>query len=545
MSSPPYFSATSDDAAVRERSVGGAQKGRLEAAPRYVNLLLLAAILVYAATLIARPEPFLADDCYFYYQIGYNFAHGLGSTFNEVTLANGYHPLWMLVCAAVFATGVGKPLGLHLIAAVIVALNVGVLALLWGALRRIGVTHWQLSAALLIAFLFTTQLGSEGALSGFFLSATLYAGVALVQRFSASQFVLTNVLLDLSVLSRLDNVFICALIGAALLVFALRQRRISQLIWPFAAAGLLHAAILGSYLATNLIFFDSLLPVSGMIKNNENDAHTLFSNVGSVGRMALPAIVACLSFLLATAYRKYRDLLNYLLLPFALGVLIHAIHITFFMSNETQWSWYYTSWTILACVLLAIVAEEIVARAGLDASRLRAIELGLLAATCAIALARVASSVPRALARPSDAPWVAELEAAVPAKNGVKRILTFDLPGRLAYFSSMQVVAADGLTQDLKFQRDIAREGMRDYLANRDIKVFVGLPLVVDPAADPKYCDKMYNGSTRFTCDGPPRQKTPEKVEFYARLPFKQVGEMNLPRDGVIWSGKYAAWKID
>jgi hypothetical protein len=38
-------------------------------------------------------------------------------------------------------------------------------------------------------------------------------------------------------------------------------------------------------------------------------------------------------------------------------VLCHACYIVFRMSDETRWSWYYTSWVLLASLLLARIAE--------------------------------------------------------------------------------------------------------------------------------------------------------------------------------------------
>jgi len=62
-----------------------------------------------------RPRNFPADDSYFYLQVASEIAAGKGSTFNEITQTNGYHALWLGVCAiiAYFARG-DKQLLLHL-----------------------------------------------------------------------------------------------------------------------------------------------------------------------------------------------------------------------------------------------------------------------------------------------------------------------------------------------------------------------------------------------------------------------------------------------
>jgi hypothetical protein len=46
---------------------------------------------------------FVRDDAYYYFKVAQNIAEGHGSTFDGMNLANGYHPLWMLVCIPIFA----------------------------------------------------------------------------------------------------------------------------------------------------------------------------------------------------------------------------------------------------------------------------------------------------------------------------------------------------------------------------------------------------------------------------------------------------------
>ncbi|MEK6239224.1 MAG: hypothetical protein N2C14_31285 [Planctomycetales bacterium] len=45
------------------------------------------------------------DDSFYYFEIARNLAEGHGSTFDRIEQTNGYHPLWVAVCAPVFALG--------------------------------------------------------------------------------------------------------------------------------------------------------------------------------------------------------------------------------------------------------------------------------------------------------------------------------------------------------------------------------------------------------------------------------------------------------
>lgn len=46
---------------------------------------------------------FTRDDAYYYFKVAQNISEGRGSTFDGINLANGYHPLWMLVCIPIFS----------------------------------------------------------------------------------------------------------------------------------------------------------------------------------------------------------------------------------------------------------------------------------------------------------------------------------------------------------------------------------------------------------------------------------------------------------
>lgn len=54
-----------------------------------------------------RPAPFTLtfDDAYYYFAIARNIVGGHGSSFDQLNLTNGYHPLWMALCLVPFALG--------------------------------------------------------------------------------------------------------------------------------------------------------------------------------------------------------------------------------------------------------------------------------------------------------------------------------------------------------------------------------------------------------------------------------------------------------
>ena len=92
--------------------------------------------LLFIAVLVAVPDHTFADDSYFYFQVAWNMARGMGSTFNTIMPTNGYHPLWMLICTAVFKVIPSRPEAVHGIAAVIAVLDVLMLGTVARLLRR-------------------------------------------------------------------------------------------------------------------------------------------------------------------------------------------------------------------------------------------------------------------------------------------------------------------------------------------------------------------------------------------------------------------------
>jgi hypothetical protein len=133
--------------------------------PLWLDIFFAQLAMAYAALFIRQPNPFFADDSFFYLVVGRNFALGHGSTFNRLMQTNGYHPIWMLLCAAVYRVFPSRTTGLHMIAALIVLLNIVVLVVAARLLRRLRAPAW-VAWTILIPFLFGLQLGTESSLSG-------------------------------------------------------------------------------------------------------------------------------------------------------------------------------------------------------------------------------------------------------------------------------------------------------------------------------------------------------------------------------------------
>src|SRR5574338_86924 len=70
---------------------------------------VVAGVVWAGVAVLWREGPFALtfDDAYYYLEIARRFADGGGSTFDGINTTNGYHPLWMLICAVPFVLGLG------------------------------------------------------------------------------------------------------------------------------------------------------------------------------------------------------------------------------------------------------------------------------------------------------------------------------------------------------------------------------------------------------------------------------------------------------
>lgn len=513
---------------------------RAEGRPGYASLLsakveagLLAAfavlVLLFIAVLVAVPDRTFADDSYFYFQVAWNMARGMGSTFNTIMPTNGYHPLWMLICTAVFKVIPSRPEAVHGIAVVIAALDVLTLTTVARLLRREAAHLWPIAFALLVPFCFASQLGTEGALSGLFLALLMLTAFNLVlapDRGNAMAFALV---VATAVLSRLDNIFIVAIVSAAVWLAPMGparvgvgvRRRLQLMTLPIP---LLFWVL---YIGSNWIFFGTVQPISGMLKSHSKVDHALGANLPHSALVALAVIVPCFA---VVAWRRRDLFFRVVELPFALGVLCHLLYIVFVMSSETRWTWYYTSWMLLGAVLLARTASIL-----MD-GRPRSAAIACAVATVVVATAWYGVSYRKFWKGPETRPPAA-FNAEVYGKLGVRRAIMYDEPGVYAFYSDIEIVPTDGLMGDLAFQHELATKGAQEFVERAKIDAFIGPASPMDEAGANEICRKVFLSSEQFHCE---RQADGRyavtAVDIYARVPSKLAGTLPLDANQAIYT---------
>lgn len=201
---------------------------------RLIELLLLllgiaGGIYVSVAPANSLMRWYNIDDAFYYYKVAQNVLTGHGFTFDQIHLTNGFHPLWMVVCLGVFwLSKFNLILPLRVLVLVSAVFNglTGVLLfrLIKKALRTwpafIGGLTWILLPAI---YSNTIVHGMEAAVSAFFMvwfllvSATILANSGL-KHLRWTQFVSLGLLGALTILSRLDNLFVVLIVSIFVLL---------------------------------------------------------------------------------------------------------------------------------------------------------------------------------------------------------------------------------------------------------------------------------------------------------------------------------------
>jgi hypothetical protein len=495
------------------------------------------AVVLFAIVLIRWPDNFFADDSYFYFQVAWNAARGFGSTFNNILPTNGYHPLWMLVCIAVFKLLPLKTTALHGIAAAISILDVCALLLISLILKRTAPGFWWAAFLLYIPFSFLTQLGTEGALSGFFLAALALSAFELCSVPSSTKGGLFAFCASLAVLSRLDNIFIVSLIClgaffASPIQVRPQVRRLLLLYTP------LYLVLWGGYIGSNLYLFSTVQPISGMLKAHPYGETRHIAMPPHIALLGLTIIIPCILVLARFSNDTFFRVVE---LPFTFGVLIHACYIAFVLSSETRWSWYYTSWILLASILFSRVLALILA------SRSIALRNGLAITSLVVLFLVWLGMSERKLAHFNPATVAVGYQENMSDRLHLHTVLAFDKPGRMAYYTDVRVIALDGLMGDLNFQHDLATKGIAAIDAKDHVEGFVGPPQPLDAGGRTLFCDHVFLSAVQFHCvSSGEGQWIIDGVEVFARLTGASAGRLALPPQNLVWNFPHevAVWRL-
>jgi hypothetical protein len=195
---------------------------------------IVMAIYLYAAFSEAHNfvEWFIRDDAYFYFKVAQNISEGHGSTMDGINLANGYHPLWMVICIPIFSLArfdLILPLRVMVVLSGLISAGTGVL--LFRLVKRTLSTPAAVLAAAYWVFDYSihynvTMFGLETGITALTMTALLlaisntstqYRNIHVAPRGKINLAVLAALALAMT-FSRLDTIFLALLAGAWILL---------------------------------------------------------------------------------------------------------------------------------------------------------------------------------------------------------------------------------------------------------------------------------------------------------------------------------------
>jgi hypothetical protein len=164
---------------------------------------------------------YINDDAFYYFKVAQNIVTGHGVTFDGINVTNGFHPLWMLVCIPVFwfaRFSLILPLRFLIVLAGLLSAGTGVLLfrLLWRIVSPFSaacaavlwVTSWTVNSSIV-------RNGLESNLAAFFITLLLLLVVSKKERKPSFWWrIFIGAVAGLTVLSRLDTVYLVMLLGA-------------------------------------------------------------------------------------------------------------------------------------------------------------------------------------------------------------------------------------------------------------------------------------------------------------------------------------------
>jgi hypothetical protein len=463
-------------------------------------ILLIAVLLAVVVYFLVQPTQYLVgafviDDGLYYLEVPRNIVSGNGVTYDNRTITNGFHPLWGGV-GVLLALVAGTESSDLLRAAMIVQALFVMLSLvcLWKIARETKLE--LLGTVLAMAALFFSRLDlwlstmeSATLLLCLLLLILLSLRLDLLRSERIKDNVLLGALLALVFLSRLDTIFIVIsfLIVQALLriraKFALTRLR------PAIVSGAVFSALTVPYLIVNKIYFDSIVPVSGLRKMSDtslflqnvaaassNMLHVV-ANKTNVPVFALVSLIVGGAFVFAWSclHPKVKpslgDVLKGGVIPaFVLGVISRSVYLLAYVGEYTKVPWYWVPEYVIAYLLAGFFISVLIRFLSWYWLRNAIV---LYATTVAMVLVGCRYLILDAN-KYQEANSIVYNSATWAANNVAKgKLFAMTDSGVFAFFSNHDVVPMNGLITDRPTMEMIRREGFSNTMRHFEVDYFV------------------------------------------------------------------------
>lgn len=460
-------------------------KNNSRAETRIVYLILVIAFSYLAFLLatagIGRVITLATDDCGYYLEIAENVAGGRGFTFDGIHTTNGFQPLWLLTVAFLHKVFGGPPEAMLRVAMIFQAgLLLAAGFLFYPVYTRIfsGRTGLISSIIFTVLIFFTCVNCMESAVLVFMIILLFLTGWKgrVFERDAWWWQLIFGIVLGLTVLARLDTVFLAMAIFLFLLVDMLRARkgtatRFRRLMWT----GLGAALVIVPYLSANIAWSGSIMPVSGALKSSfpriSGSAYALSRLSGRDWIKIAGALIYLIWYPQLGKIRGDRpEGLTYFRASLAflsVAVLLHTLHTVLFM-KWAVFRWHFITYSLLGIFVISEPIEYLISRRWIRNSQALfwGMALILVAAGCL------------GIYRKHTAPlaWTVEsYEAALWARENTEKLDAFAMKdaGIFGYFSGRKVINLDGVVNDREFQEVLRKKGLREYLFKNNVRYIV------------------------------------------------------------------------
>lgn len=434
----------------------------------------LASVLILVAISCAPIASLLNlfhDDSFFYLVIARNHAWGLGYSFDGLNLTNGFHPLWLWALSYLgsFIALTGD-LGIRAVVALQTLLSL-IAALIYVRMLRVFKVASFIQILFFLAFVFLCTLadiGQESALYSFLVA--LIVSILLSDRADAqiavngSQLLILLILVVLTVLSRLDCVF---LLGGIAFALILAQRKQEALVVSLGIA-----LGLASTFSFNYLVFGHTYSISSWLKSGFDVSKALQLLIpGLLVRVGLVCLLlsgALLKLKRAHAFTGLRIAPSKIpfitLLIMSVSLAYSAYFVVLFLQVSALGSWYFNQALGLSAFLFALTFS-----CGATRAQSRIAFIPLLSALAIGATLFVSKFI---WAHSSDATreigqWIysnTKSDAVIFQRDGA---------GAVSYFAQRPIINGDGLVNNMQYQVMLRSGRLCDYLKEHQVQYVI------------------------------------------------------------------------
>lgn len=410
---------------------------------------------------------FTFDDAFFYIKPAYNFACGLGSTFDNLDKTNGYHPLWFLLLTIFFKlilffnqtiTPESLFRAMFFLHSIIVFLIIYINYRFWKYMSNNKISSFVILIILLTGFVFIRDYGMESHINCLIVSVFLLFKVIEIYR-QKDLIIYKAILLCLLFLGRLDYIFpiiVFIIVGDTISDF--KNSTVKKLLVYFLSL-LITVSV---YLIINYYVFNSYVSTSARLLNTFPEL-IFYENISKhisqyynlrLMFIILISIIANIIFFKKILINEPIHQLIIFLNIFCMGLLFYII-LTLSFNKEGVREWYLTLPFYVSAVSFCLMLKK---------EKYNFYIVGLLVIITTIILYKTRFEF-----------WTYEhiykyskrLESVTNKDDFIYQI---DFTGIVSFFSNRNIVNGDGLINSTKYYEALSSKKVKKYIVENKIK---------------------------------------------------------------------------